>query len=80
MSKQVNLSELIVENFDRVDIRYQNMLIAMTTILLAYKANNISLDVAAMLMTIIPNLVGEDVEKAIDDSKRFMELYNENRV
>lgn len=77
MTAPIDLSELIIENFDRVDRRYQAMLMAMATVMLGSAAKQISLDVASHLLCVIPEIAGESTKKSIDDAKRLVELFHE---
>lgn len=77
MTAKINIEELVIENFNRVDRRYQAMLVSMVMIMMGTAAKKIDIDIAANLICFIPEIAGEDVRTAMNDAKRLEELFRE---
>lgn len=77
MIDKIDLRELIVENFDRVDGRYQAMLASMGLIMLATATKKLDIHVAANLLCMIPEIAGEEPRTAMNNARRLVELFNE---
>ena len=77
MTAKINIEELVIENFNRVDHKYQNMLAVMAMIIMGVPAKKIPIDLAANMLCMIPKIAGEDVMTAMNDARRLVEIFSE---